>query len=227
MFCSTVAAAELLQYKGTSYKFGEKCTLLSRSLRAGKNTQPIHPWHLPISYVRQKVFTLGENHSIFTRLYGFYLPVKALIAERDVRLLSKTVWTSKQMFFPACRNVTSCPVDWSLFGEAVSPLLFRICQRREQPISFFPAQETFSCLSDKKKQIRDVDRAVNICRGWMLCCIQLYPRCGSHPIPCWMEHGGFPSTLAHCGTVQLTAHTVGFLCLLLARVSSCTSVGWH
>lgn len=97
----------------------------------------IHLRHLPISYVRQKVFTLGENHSIFTWLYGFYLPVKALIAERDVRLLSKTVWTSKQMFFPACRNVTSCPVDWSLFGETVSPLLFWLLPEKGASYQFF------------------------------------------------------------------------------------------
>lgn len=41
MLCSTVAAATVLQIKGTSYKFGEKCILPSGSLRAGKGTQPI------------------------------------------------------------------------------------------------------------------------------------------------------------------------------------------
>lgn len=45
------------------------------------------------------------------------MPVKALIAERDARLLSKTVWRFKYMFFPAYRSVTRCHVDCNLIGK--------------------------------------------------------------------------------------------------------------
>lgn len=60
----------------------------------------------------------------FLPIIQILLANKALIAERDARLLSKTVWRSKQMFFPACKGVTRCHVDCSLFGEMVSLLTF-------------------------------------------------------------------------------------------------------
>lgn len=41
MLSNTVAAAELLQNKGISYKFGEKGTLPSRNLQTGKGFQPV------------------------------------------------------------------------------------------------------------------------------------------------------------------------------------------
>lgn len=112
----------------------------SQAGASGLGRSSAHLRHFAVSYVRQKVFALGEKHSIFTWLYGFYLPVKALTAEKDVRLLSKTVWTSKQMFFPACRNVT-CPVDWSLFGETMSQLVFWLF-----PEKAAACLSVFSCL---------------------------------------------------------------------------------
>ena len=138
--------------------------------------------------------------------------------ERHARLLSKTVGRSKQMFFPACRGVTSCHVDCNLFGETllpVSPLTFwLLLEKGAACLELFPEPKSFSRLSDKKKQITDSERALTLFSGRTCCAMS------PAPTP---SHAGWSAVACPCAPMQdvsslLPDHIAWFLCLLLFRM---------